>query len=168
MKAGEFNRAVQILQIEDNPGDLALLREALRDSRVPYQLTAVTDGEEALRYLYREPPYQSVCTPDLILLDLNLPRKDGREVLREIKEDLGLARIPVVVLTTSVSPLDVRAVYDLRANCYLPKPHDIDQFFKLVRLIEEFWLISALLPPHDEADSNDQVQVQVRGAMASN
>src|SRR6185503_6916726 len=128
-------KPVEILLVEDNPGDVRLAVEALRDAKVHNNLTSVTDGEEALEYLRREGKYGEAPRPDLILLDLNLPRKDGREVLSEIKQDPTLKRIPVVVLTTSQAEEDILKAYNLSANCYISKPVDLDQFIKVVRSI---------------------------------
>jgi CheY-like chemotaxis protein len=139
-------RPIEILLVEDNPGDARLTREALRAGKIHTHLSVVTDGEEALRYLRRLGPYAAAGRPDLILLDLNLPRKSGREVLAEIKSDEELRRIPVVVLTSSAAEQDILESYDLRANCYVCKPVDLDQFMKVVQSIEEFWLTIVKLP----------------------
>lgn len=133
-------RSVEILLVEDNPGDVRLTQEALRESKVLNNLAVAKDGVEALEMLRREGQYASQARPDLILLDLNLPRKDGREVLMDIKEDPVLRRIPVVVLTTSEAETDIIHAYDLHANCYIVKPVDLDQFINVVRTIEGFWL----------------------------
>lgn len=143
MSAG---RAIEILLIEDNPGDVRLTMEALRDARVHNQVHVARDGVEALAFLGHEGPYQSVPRPDLILLDLNLPRKDGREVLAVIKGDPALRRIPVVVLTTSQDEQDILASYDLHANSYIVKPVDLDQFISIVKSIEGFWFEIVKLP----------------------
>jgi two-component system, chemotaxis family, response regulator Rcp1 len=132
-------RPVDILMVEDNPGDVRLTQEALKESKLRNYLALARDGEEALAYLNREGPYANVTRPDLILLDLNLPKIDGREVLAIIKADPELRRIPVVVLTTSNAEQDIVRVYDLHANCYITKPVDIDQFVKVVQSIEDFW-----------------------------
>ncbi|NTU78105.1 MAG: response regulator [Chloroflexales bacterium] len=137
---------ITILLVEDNPGDVRLTQEALRDARVHNQLHTVKDGVEALAFLRREGPYQGLPLPDLILLDLNLPRKDGREVLAAIKADAGLRRIPVVILTTSQDERDVGAAYDLHANCYIVKPVDLEQFIQIVKSIEGFWFEIVTLP----------------------
>lgn len=134
------SHAIEILLVEDNPGDVRLTQEALRESKVLNNLTVAKDGVEALEMLRCEGPFAAQPRPDLILLDLNLPRKDGREVLAEIKDDPNLRRIPVVVLTTSKAESDVFRAYDLHANCYIVKPVDLDQFFEVVRTIEGFWL----------------------------
>jgi two-component system, chemotaxis family, response regulator Rcp1 len=140
-------RTIEILLVEDNPGDARLAREALRESRTRVALHHVDDGDRALAFLRRTPPFEGAVRPDLILLDLNLPRRDGREVLAEIKADPALRRIPVVVLTTSESEEDVQRSYDLHANCYIPKPLDLGRFMKVVQSIEEFWVSIARLPP---------------------
>lgn len=133
-------KAVEILLAEDNSGDVRLTVEALKAGRVQHNLRVVEDGVEALAYLRREGKYAESPRPDLILLDLNLPRKDGREVLAEIKQDTSLRAIPVVVLTTSTAEQDILRVYDLYANCYVTKPVDLDGFFAVVGAIEDFWL----------------------------
>ena len=133
------------MHVEDNPGDVMLLREALKESSVPNEYVVAGDGDDALTALH-EAARNGTLLPDLILLDINLPRKDGWEVLRDIKQDLRLARIPVIVLTTSTDGNDVRTAYDLHASCYLSKPSDLDAFMRLARLIEEFWLIQVRLP----------------------
>ena len=140
-------KPVEILLVEDNPGDADLAREALADSKLANNLTVVEDGEEAMAYLRREGDFADATHPDLILLDLNLPKKDGREVLAEIKEDEKLKRIPVVILTTSRAEEDVLRTYNLHANCYITKPIDLKQFMKVVKSIEDFWLSIVVLPP---------------------
>jgi len=139
-------RPIEILLVEDNAGDARLATEALREAKVHNNLYWVPDGEEALAFLRREGAHAQAARPDLILLDLNLPRKDGREVLQEIKADPGLRRIPVVVLTTSQAEEDILRAYNLNANCYISKPVDLDQFIKVVRSIEDFWLSIVKLP----------------------
>lgn len=139
-------RSLEILMVEDNPGDVRLAREALKESVVPNNLHVLKDGVEALGFLRRETPYGNAVRPDLILLDLNLPKKDGREVLAEIKRDPSLKRIPVVILTSSESEQDIMQSYDLHANSYITKPGDLDQFMKAVKSIEEFWLNLVKLP----------------------
>ncbi|MBE2183332.1 MAG: response regulator [Anaerolineae bacterium] len=138
--------AIEILLVEDNPGDARLTREVLRDSKTHNNLTVVDDGVKALAYLRREGVYQGAPRPDIILLDLNLPRKDGREVLAEIKEDPILRRIPVVILTTSDDELDILQTYNLHANCYITKPVDFQQFITIVKSIEDFWFSIVKLP----------------------
>jgi len=140
------SKPVEILLVEDNSGDARLAREALRDAKVRNNLTWISDGSEALAFLRKEGKYQRAARPDLILLDLNLPRKDGREVLTEIKSDEKFKRIPVVVLTTSQAEEDVLRAYHLNANCYITKPVDLDQFMKVVKTIEDFWLTIVKLP----------------------
>jgi CheY-like chemotaxis protein len=142
--AGE---AIDILLVEDNPGDVRLTREALRDARIHNRLFVARDGVEALDFLYRRGEHAEVPRPDLILLDWNLPRKNGHEVLQEIKADPVLRRIPVVVLTTSEAEEDVLRAYDLHANCYIPKPVDLGRFLRIVQSIESFWLSVVKLPP---------------------
>ena len=137
---------VEILLVEDNPGDVRLTMEALRDGKMRNNLHVVEDGIEALAFLRGEGKYASAPRPDLVLLDLNLPKKDGREVLAEIKADENLKCIPVVVLTTSQAEEDVLKAYGLNANCYVTKPVDLDQFIKVVKSIEEFWLTIVKLP----------------------
>ena len=140
-------RPVEVLLVEDNPGDVRLTMEALKEAKVINHLSVAMDGVEALAYLRREGKFSNAPRPELILLDLNLPRKDGREVLAEIKQDPNLKRIPVVVLTTSQAEQDVLRTYDLHANCYINKPVDLDQFIEIVKTIEGFWLSIVQLPP---------------------
>ena len=132
--------------VEDNPGDVRLTVEALKENKLHNNLHVVGDGEEAMAFLRRESEYADVPRPDLILLDLNMPKKDGRETLAEIKEDPDLKRIPVVILTTSQVEENVLKTYDLHANCYVTKPVDLDQFIKVVKTIEAFWLTIVRLP----------------------
>ena len=139
-------RPIEILMVEDNPGDVRLTREALKGGKVWNHLNVVEDGVAAMDYLYRRPPYEHALRPDLILLDLNLPRKDGREVLAEIKSSAALRLIPVVVLTTSQAEEDVLRAYHLNANCYVTKPVDLHQFNRIVQAIEDFWLTVVTLP----------------------
>lgn len=138
---------IEILMVEDNPGDVRLTREALKEAKVWNNLYVTEDGVAALDFLYRRDPYMEAARPDLILLDLNLPKRDGREVLALIKSDEALKTIPVVVLTTSQAEEDVLRAYNLNANCYITKPVDFDQFTKIVQTIEEFWLTIVTLPP---------------------
>jgi two-component system, chemotaxis family, response regulator Rcp1 len=140
------HRPVKILLVEDNPGDVRLTVEALRDSKILNDLEIVPDGVEALRYLRREPGYRDAARPDLVLLDLNLPRKDGREVLAELNKDDDLRRVPVVVMTTSRSEEDVLRSYDFGANCYITKPLDMNQFVNVVQAINDFWFTIVTLP----------------------
>ena len=136
----------EILLVEDNPGDVELTREALLESKLHMQLSVVPDGVEALAFLRREGRYADAPRPDLILLDLNLPKKDGRTVLSEIKQDRSLRNIPVVILTSSQAEQDIVRAYDLHANCYVTKPVDLDQFISIVQSIEQFWLTVVKLP----------------------
>jgi len=131
---------IEILLVEDNPGDARLTREALRDARVRNNLHVAADGVDALAFLRRQGKHAAVAKPDLILLDLNLPKKDGREVLEEVKGDDQLRHIPVVILTTSQAERDIAESYRLRANAYVTKPVDLEQFLKVVQSIEHFWL----------------------------
>jgi two-component system, chemotaxis family, response regulator Rcp1 len=144
-----MGKPVDILLVEDSPGDARLAQEALKDAKVRNYLSVVEDGIEAMAFLRCEGPYADAPRPDVILLDLNLPRKDGREVLAEIKADEDLRRIPVVVLTVSKAEEDVLRSYDLHANCYIAKPLDLDQFIEVVRSIENFWLTIVTLPTND-------------------
>jgi CheY-like chemotaxis protein len=139
-------RAIEILLVEDNPGDVCLTREAMQNARVRNRLHVVSNGAEALEFLRQTGNYDQAPRPDLILLDLNLPVKNGLEVLREIKSDALLRTIPVVVLTTSQAEQDIVKAYDLNANCYVTKPLDLDQFVDVVRSIEGFWLSIVRLP----------------------
>ena len=139
-------RTIEILLVEDNPGDARLTLEAFKEGRVLNNFNVVKDGVEALAYLRREGQYANAAQPDLILLDLNLPRKDGREVLEEIKADEHLKKIPVVVLTTSAAEEDIARAYTRHANCYITKPVDLDQFLRVVQSIESFWLTLVKLP----------------------
>jgi len=146
MSAGEIVRPIVILLVEDNPGDVRLIREAMRERRMQVDLHAVENGVEALAFLRKEDGYVRVPRPDLILLDLNLPKMDGRGVLTEVKEDQNLRRIPVVVLTASQAEEDIFRAYDLRANCYVTKPLDLDQFMDAVQTIQDFWMSVVQLP----------------------
>lgn len=142
-----MHNTIEILLVEDNPADVDLTQETLAYAKIRNRLHVVNDGEAALAYLRREGRYATAVRPDLILLDLNLPRKDGREVLEELKADPDLRSIPVVVLTSSDAEKDVVRSYDLGANCYVTKPVDLDQFANVVRTIEDFWFIVVKLPP---------------------
>jgi two-component system, chemotaxis family, response regulator Rcp1 len=135
-----------ILLVEDNPGDARLAQEALKEGRMASRLKVVVDGVEAMTYLRREGAFNEAPRPNLVLLDLNLPRKDGRQVLAEMKADPELRRIPVVVLTTSQAEQDILRSYDLHANCYITKPVDLDRFISVVRSIEEYWCSVVTLP----------------------
>lgn len=147
MNEMQRGRPIEILMVEDNPGDVRLTQEALKDAKVSNTLRVVEDGVAALDYLHRRGAYVDAPRPDLILLDLNLPKKNGREVLAEIKQDVNLKSIPVVILTTSQAEEDVVRAYSLHANCYITKPVDFTQFAKIVRTIEDFWLSIVTLPP---------------------
>jgi CheY-like chemotaxis protein len=140
---------IEILLAEDNPGDVRLTREALKDAKLCNKLHVVTDGAAALDFLYQREPYLNVARPDLILLDLNLPKKNGREVLAEIKQDEFLRSIPVVILTTSRAEEDILRAYHLHANCYISKPADFEQFIHVVKAIDSFWLRIVKLPSGD-------------------
>jgi CheY-like chemotaxis protein len=138
---------IEVLLVEDDPGDVLMTQEAFEDHKVRNNLTVVSDGAEALAYLRREGKYADAVRPDLILLDLNLPRRDGREVLAEIKKDPELGRIPVVVLTTSAADEDILRSYQLHANAYVTKPVDFDRFIQVIRQIDEFFVSVVKLPP---------------------
>ncbi len=146
-------QSIEILLVEDNPGDVDLTREALEDAKVRNCLHVAEDGEEALDFLYKRGKFAGVPRPDLILLDLNLPKKDGREVLKEIKADPELTDIPVVVLTTSQADEDILRAYQLHANCYISKPVNFKQFLTVVKAIEEFWLTVVKLPKNGSHQS---------------
>ena len=139
-------RAIEILLVEDNPGDVRLTQEALREGKVLNNLNVVNDGVQALAYLRQEGQYSGATRPDIILLDLTLPKKDGREVLAEVKGDANLKRIPVVVLTTSQDETDILKSYELQANAYVTKPVDLNQFIKVLQSFEDFWLSIVKLP----------------------
>jgi CheY-like chemotaxis protein len=147
MEGTKADRPIEILLVEDNPGDVRLTREIFKAARIRNIIHTVEDGVEAMEYLRNQGKYADAAKPDLILLDLNLPRKDGREVLAEIKTDDELKRIPVVVLTISKAEEDILKTYSLHANCYITKPVDLDQFIKVVASIEDFWLSVVKLPP---------------------
>lgn len=138
---------IRVLLVEDNPGDIRLTQEAFRENKMLNSLSVVKDGVEAMEFLLQEGKYEAALRPDLILLDLNLPRKDGREVLAEIKSDSSLKLIPVVILTTSDADEDILKSYELHANCYIKKPVDLEQFINVVRSIEDFWVAVVKLPP---------------------
>jgi CheY-like chemotaxis protein len=137
---------IEVLLVEDSPADVRLTKEALKEEKLHITLKVVNDGVEAMEYLRQEGKYAQAVRPDLILLDLNLPKKDGREVLKEIKGDQSLRSIPVVILTTSKSEEDIIKAYDLHANCYITKPLDLNQFSMVVKSIENFWLTIVKLP----------------------
>jgi CheY-like chemotaxis protein len=143
---GGHTRPIEVLLVEDNPADVRLTQEAFKEGRVANHLSVVNDGVAAMDFLRRDPPYQGAPRPDLILLDLNLPRKSGREVLQEIKSDPVLRRIPVMILTTSKADQDLHKAYNLHANCYITKPVDLQQFLNVVKSIEHFWFNIVTLP----------------------
>lgn len=140
------SRTIEILLVEDSPGDVRLTQEVLRDAKVQNTLHVASDGMEATSFLWRLGKHANAPRPDLILLDLNLPKKSGREVLEEIKLDPSLKMIPVVVLTTSATEEDILQIYQLHANCYITKPVDLEQFLKIVKAIDNFWLAIVKLP----------------------
>jgi len=142
-----LGKYIEILLVEDDPGDVDLTRETLKDGKILVNLNVVGDGIEALKYLRKESNYKNAARPDLVLLDLNLPRKDGRQVLSEIKNDPDLKSIPVIVLTTSEADADILKSYGLGGNCYVTKPVGLDQFTKVVQGIEDFWFRVVKLPP---------------------
>jgi CheY-like chemotaxis protein len=146
MATNNANKAVELLLVEDNPADVRLTQEALRDAPMNVRLSVAMDGVEALDFLYHRGKFQESPRPDLILLDLNLPRKSGPEVLSEIKRDPNLKRIPVLIMTTSREPQDIVTAYSLNANCYITKPIHLDDFMSVVQSIENFWLQTAVLP----------------------
>ena len=150
MSSEELGRPIEILLVEDNPGDVRLTIEALQEGKVLNRLTVARDGEEAMAALRREGRFANAGRPDIILLDLNLPKKDGREVLEEIKKDPNLMVIPIVVLTTSQDEQDVLKSYKLHANCYITKPVDLPQFLAVVKAIEDFWFTVVVLPKKKE------------------
>jgi chemotaxis family two-component system response regulator Rcp1 len=146
METRLMGRPVEFLLAEDNPGDVRLTKEALRESKISNNLNVVPDGVEAMAFLRREGKYFEAPRPDVILLDLNLPKKDGREVLAEVKADPHLRLIPVVIITSSEAEQDVLRTYELHANCYVTKPVDLEQFIKVIQSIETFWLTIVTLP----------------------
>lgn len=147
MESNKFSmHPIEILLVEDNPGDARLAKEALKESKLMNNLSFAEDGVEAMNFLYKKGKYSKAPRPDLIILDLNLPKKDGREVLEEIKTDINLKRIPVVILTISKAEEDILKTYNLHANCFISKPIDLDQFIKVVKSIEDFWLTIVKLP----------------------
>jgi two-component system response regulator len=142
----EASRPIEVLLVEDDLGDVELTKEAIEATRLAVKLSVVRDGEEAMAYLRKEGSYADAASPDLVLLDLNMPRKDGREVLRDMKDDPILTHIPVVVLTTSDSDEDIVKSYDLGASCYVTKPVGLEQFMKVVQSIGDFWFMFVKLP----------------------
>ena len=147
MDINEKGKPIEILLVEDNPGDVRLAVEAFKEGKVSNRMSVVEDGIDAIAFLKKEGKFANAPRPDLILLDLNLPKKDGREVLEEIKADKSLRRIPVVILTTSNSEEDILRAYNLNGNCYITKPVDLEKFFYVVKSIENFWLSLVTLPP---------------------
>lgn len=154
------SKSKNLLLVEDNAGDIRLTQEALKDGNFLVNLSIATDGVEAVEFLHRTGKYKDAPRPDLILLDLNLPRKNGREVLSEIKSDPDLKRIPVLVMTTSKAQQDIEKAYSLNANCYITKPLDLEEFMDVVHSIEDFWLDKACLP----APRMESLPVQGRGS----
>ena len=146
MSNASQSKSIDILLVEDNPGDIRLTKEAFKDGKIKNELNVVMDGEEAVLYLKKKEKYVNATTPDIILLDLNLPKKDGREVLAEIKSDPELKLIPVIILTTSSAQSDILNTYSHHANCYIMKPVDFNQFINVIRTIENFWLTIVKLP----------------------
>ncbi len=144
-----YNKPIEILLVEDNPADARLTVEAFKEGKVSNKLTIVEDGVEAISYLRQEGGYAEAPRPDIILLDLNLPRKHGREVLAEVKEDPDLRRIPVIILTTSRDEKDIISTYNLHGNCFITKPVDLDRFLDIVRSVEDFWLTTVTLPANE-------------------
>lgn len=142
-----FDNETEILLVEDNPADVRLVQEVFKEARIHNKMRVALDGDKAMQILRREGEYARASSPDLIILDLNLPKKDGREVLKEIKEDENLKSIPVVILTTSNAEEDLIETYKNNANCYISKPVDLDNFIKVVKIIEDFWLSTVKLPP---------------------
>ena len=143
----QLQNQVEILLVEDNIGDVRLTTEALKEGKITNNISVVNDGVEALAFLRKEGKYKDAPRPDLIFLDLNMPRKDGREVLVEIKNDPSLKTIPVIILTTSQADQDILMTYEAHANCFITKPVNLEQFLKITKMIEEFWLTMVKLPP---------------------
>jgi CheY-like chemotaxis protein len=143
-------RTIRILLVEDNPGDIRLTQEALKSGKILYDLQVVKDGRQAMDFLYKQGPYGNVFTPDLVLLDLNLPIVNGRDVWAEVKSDPNLKQIPVIILTTSSDERDVSDTYAHDANCYITKPFDFDQFINVIKLIDNFWLSIVKLPENEQ------------------
>jgi chemotaxis family two-component system response regulator Rcp1 len=144
----DAHHRLELLLVEDNPADVLLTQEALAEGRFSHHLSTVVDGEQALSFLRRTGNYSDAPRPDVILLDLNLPRKDGRELLAEIKDDVNLRFIPVIVLTTSEADQDISGAYQMHANCYLTKPVDVNEFVRKIKSLDEFWLRVVRLPNH--------------------
>jgi CheY-like chemotaxis protein len=148
MRLSKRIRPVEILLVEDNPGDIRLTKEAMKEAKIVNNLNVVEDGVEALAYLRKKRKFKNANRPDLILLDINLPKKNGREVLAEIKQDKNLKQIPVVILTVSKAEEDIIKTYELHANCFITKPVNMDRFIKVVKSIEDFWFSIVKLPPN--------------------
>lgn len=146
-------KSIEVLLVEDNPGDVRLITEALKDAKIHVHIRVVHNGVEALAMLRREGKYADAALPDLILLDLNLPKLSGHEVLANIKQDQNLRRIPVVIVTSSQADRDIAASYDLHANCFVTKPVDLDQFFQVVEAVRDFWFVVVKLPPNQTAEA---------------
>jgi len=144
-------RTIRILLVEDNPGDVRLTQEALKSGKILYDLQVVKDGQQALDFLYKHGPYQDAFTADLVLLDLNIPVVNGREVLAEVKSNPSLKQIPIIILTTSSDEQDVSDTYAHDANCYITKPFDFDQFINVIKLIDSFWLSIVKLPENEQS-----------------
>jgi chemotaxis family two-component system response regulator Rcp1 len=144
----DLGRPVQILLAEDNPGEVRLVQEVMRESRFPNEVHAVSDGVETMAYVHQSGKYAGAPRPDIVLLDLNMPKKDGRQVLRELKGDPDLRRIPVVIMTSSLAPADIEVAYAEHANCYVRKPVDFHQFQAMIRQIETFWFATVEIPDH--------------------
>lgn len=144
---------IHILLVEDNEGDIILARKALQKARIINRVTVISDGEEAVRFLFRQPPYENEQVPDLVLLDINIPKINGKEVLALVKNDEGLRTIPIVMLTTSDSEMDVLESYRHHANCYIVKPVDFTKFMEVIRAIENFWISIVRLPSLDKPPS---------------
>ena len=143
---GGMSKTIHVLMVEDDPGDVMLTQETLKESKLAVDMTVVDDGEKALQYLRKQGPYKNALRPDLVLLDLNLPKVGGHEVLRQVKADADLRAIPVVIVTTSDAEADIQSSYGLGANCYVTKPIGLQQFAKVVRAIEQFWMTIVALP----------------------
>jgi chemotaxis family two-component system response regulator Rcp1 len=156
MNNRKTGKPVEILLVEDNPGDVRLTQEAFKEGKVLNKLHVTRDGVEAMEFLRQKGKYAKTPRPDIILLDLNLPKKDGREVLAEMKTDKDLKRIPVVILTVSQAEEDILKSYNLNANCYIIKPVDLEQFIRAVKLIEDFWLTIVTLPPNGKMGGDEQ------------
>ena len=146
MSDGDYAKCIEILLVEDNPGDVGLTEAALEENKMRNQLHVAKDGEEAMHFLFKQDKFSDAPRPDLIILDLNMPKKDGRDVLKEIKTNPDLKKIPVVILTSSKAEEDIIKSYNLHANCYIKKPLDFEQFIKVVQSIEHFWMSIVVLP----------------------